>query len=285
MVVASRRYFFPPDEGFTTSNADAKFVVKRNSDAYDPFYANIYNRIFEPSKMAETVAEFVISFTQSNPARSIMLDVGAGTGEQMIYIQSRGFRVYGVDSSQDMVDYALEQHPDINLKVGNVEQPMLYDKATFTHILCTGIDSALYHIKDKQKFFTNCYHWLMPNGYLILQLVDREKFDPIPPAGKSTIIVPQKLTEQRFTDSEINFNDFQYKSSYDFTNNEEVVVTETFTDGKTRQVRKNEHTLYMEDIDDILYMARKSGFIVQGQTNLIEKGDEHQYIYLLERPS
>ena len=163
---------------------------------------------------------------------------------------------------------------------------MLYDKATFSHIICTGIHNAMYHCQDKRTFLRNCYHWLIPNGYLILQLVDRERFDPIPASGKSKVLVnPQKIATERITEAEINFNDFQYKSSYDFSKKEKVVLTETFTDSISRKVRQNEHVLYMEDVDQILYLARNCGFVVVGQTNLVEKGDEHQYIYLLERPT
>ena len=36
---------------------------------------------------------------------------------------------------------------------------------------------------NKQTFFNNCMDWLMPGGYLIIHLVDREKFDPILPPG------------------------------------------------------------------------------------------------------
>ena len=283
LMVVGNRYFLPPAESFVSS--DTKFEVKRNGDAFDTFYANIYNQIHEPKNMAETVAEFVISFSKSDPNRSMMLDIGAGTGEQMAYIQSRGYQIYGVDASPDMVEYALEQHPNLKLKVGNVEQSMLYEKGTFTHILCTGVDSVLYQLHNKQTFFHNCYHWLLPHGYLILLLVDRNEFVPVPSSGKKAMMDYPQISLPRITDAEISFKNFQYKSSFDFSKKEEVVVTETFTDQKTRQVRKNEQTLYIEDVDDILLMARKCGFIVQGQTNLIEKGDEHQYIYLLERPN
>ena len=154
-MVVGNRYFLPPAEAFVSS--DTKFEVKRNGDAFDTFYANIYNQIHEPKNMAETVAEFVISFSKSDPNRSMMLDIGAGTGEQMAYIQSRGYQIYGVDASPDMVEYALEQHPNLKLKVGNVEQSMLYEKGTFTHILCTGVDSVLYQLHNDHGTKTSIY--------------------------------------------------------------------------------------------------------------------------------
>ena len=38
---------------------------------------------------------------------------------------------------------------------------------------------TIYYIKDKNTFLQNCYNWLMPGGYLVLHLVNRDKFDPI----------------------------------------------------------------------------------------------------------
>jgi SAM-dependent methyltransferase len=264
-----------------------KFEIKRNDGIYDHFYANVYDQIYEPKLISETIAEFIITFSQANPAKSVMLDVGSGTGEQMAYIHNRGFTILGVDKSQDMVDHATTQYPELQIKVGDVETPMLYDKNTFSHILCTGgIQNPLYSLKDKRTFFRNCYAWLISNGYLILHLVDREKFDPIPPAGKSEVLKnPQTIASERITDTEISFVDFQYKSSYDFTMIDSILLTETFVDNATKSVRKNEQVRYIEDVETILSIARNCGFIVHGQTSLLEHGDENQYIYLLERPS
>ena len=284
LILLGKPYLYPEGEGFA-SDVD-KFVVKRNGDMYDQYYAGMYNKIHEPQPLAEAVSEFILSFTQANPRRSMMLDAGCGTGEQMAYIQNRGFTIYGIDQSTDMVEYALAAHPDLRIKVGDVQKPMMYERATFTHILCTGLHNVLYMTQDKSTFFRNCFHWLVPNGYLVLQLADREQFDPIPPSGKSAVLeAPQKAATERITDTEIQFVDFLYKSTFDFSKKNQVVVSETFVDGKTKGVRKNEATLYMEDVEQILLLARTCGFLVHGQTNLMEHGDEHQYIYLLERPN
>ena len=42
--------------------------------------------------------------------------------------------------------------------------------------------------------------WLMPGGYLIVHLVDRESFDPILPPGNPLYVVsPQKYAKERIT--------------------------------------------------------------------------------------
>jgi hypothetical protein len=151
-------------------------------------------------------------------------------------------------------------------------------------------DNTIYQFKDKVALFRNIYYWLRPNAYMILELVDREHFDLIPPAGKPLLLnTPQSYSKERITDTEINFPKFKYNSSYDFskmTDSDSVVLTEKFTDNASGNVRKNELNLYMESLDNIVYSAQYAGFIVKGQFNLLESPskDQHSYVFILERP-
>ena len=184
-----------------------------------------------------------------------------------------------------MINVAQQKYPDIEAKHGNVLDSMSYDRGTFTHITC--MNFTLYHFENKLVFFRNCYYWLAPNGYIILHLVNREKYNPIVPIAVPSIIDnPQKYSDKRITDAVVQFPGFSYKDSTNFlqnknANDNRVIVTETFKDSTTTNIRQNELTLYMENIKDVLYIAQKCGFILQG--NVSYKNDEHQYIYILER--
>lgn len=274
-------------EGF--HQEQGTFIIKRGNDRYDDYYANVYNRIYEPIVTAQQVAEFMTSFTKSSPAASSILDVGAGTGELMNYLQhTRGYpNVYGIESSTDMISYALTQYPSLQIKHGNILQPMSYDGSTFTHILCIGTHNVLYHLPIEQKkiFLANCYHWLIANhGYLILQLYERDEASPIPACGVSTLIGhPQQLSDTRITQTTIKFHDFQYESNYDFgmaKDKTSVTVTEEFTDNH-RNVRKNEFELHIDSIETVLRIAKQVGFVIRGQVDV--ETDNGQHLYLLEK--
>ena len=59
---------------------------------------------------------------------------------------------------------------------------------------------------------------MKPGGYLILHLVDREKFDPIVPGGRPPLLKnPQKYASSRISDTVIDFVDFKYRGKYDFS--------------------------------------------------------------------
>jgi SAM-dependent methyltransferase len=273
-------------EGFAQSE---RFIVRHNLEIYDSFTAQIYDKIYQPNSTNQYIFDMVEKLTQSSKTKSVILDVGCGTGDLLGYIHQKGYiNSFGVDQSPGMVEMALQKYPSIQLKEADLTQPMTYDKQTFTHIFLTG--NTVYHFQDKMALLRNLYYWMIPNGYLILHVVDRERFDPIPPSGKPVLVDSvQSLVEERVTDTIIDFIDFQYKSSYDFTQaktKNEVLFQETFTDANSHHVRMNEMTLYMEPMDEIIYMAQSVGFLVHGRIDLKETiGDPYQYVFVLERSS
>ena len=268
------------EEGFTQTEP---FVLKRGDSAYDDFYVEVYDGITETEKRSMIYLKKIIDMTEPTVNNSVFLDIGSGTGQVVNELKEAGFKAYGIDKSEAMVEYANKKYPEWRTKQGDVMDSMYFEKSTFTHILCTYF--TIYQLEDKAAFFRNCYFWMKPNGYLIIHLADRDKFDTIMPIGKPFLLSsPQKYANKRITDTIVEFDDFQYKSSYKFKDDKSVVLNETFTDKHTKNIRQNEHSLYMEDTKTILNMASKAGFIMHGKADLgKDMGDEYQYIYVLER--
>lgn len=272
-------------EGF---NQNAPFVLKRNNDIYDSYYAMIYDDIYKSKPRVEFEYKQIVDMTHPTKENSVFLDVGSGTGNLVNKLTSEGYPAYGIDESRAMVEVAQYKYPKIDTKCGNAMDAMSYDRGMFTHILC--MNFTVYHFQDKAGFLRNCYNWLMPNGYLIVHLVDRSKYNPIVPiAVPSGLDNPQDYSDKRITDAAVQFPGFSYKVSTDFSpsgvkgspDDKRVVVTETFKDDTTQKVRQNELTMYMEDVKDILYLAGRCGFVVQGSAQYAN--DRYQYIYVLER--
>jgi len=268
----------PYYEGF---NQNAPFVLKRNNQIYDSFYAMVYDDLYKTETRSDYEYKKIIEMTQPTE-KSEFLDVGSGTGHLVNNLNNAGYHAIGIDKSKAMINYSEKKFPDIDTKCGDVIDSMNYDKGVFTHITC--MNFTIYHLEDKLTFFKNCYYWLMPNGYLIMHLVNRNKYNPIIPAANPPLLDnPQKYSNVRIKDSKINFIDFEYQNSHDFKtdNDKRVIMKETFTDASTKNIRQNELTLYMENIDEIVNIAKKCGFIPHAQIKLLN--DEHQYIYIFER--
>ena len=272
-------------EGFNQKSA---FVLKRNNEIYDSYYAMIYDDLYKTKPRVEFEYKQIVDMTHPTKENSVFLDVGSGTGNLVNKLTVEGYSAYGIDESHAMVDVAQHKYPKIDTKFGNVMDSMSYDRGMFTHILCTNF--TIYHFQDKAGFLRNCYNWLMPNGYLIVHLVDRSKYNPIVPIAVPGVLNnPQDYSDKRITDAAVQFPGFSYRVSTDFTpkgspgtqDDKRVVVTETFKDDTTQNVRQNELTMYMEDINDIIFIAGRCGFVVQGSAQFVN--DRYQYIYVFER--
>ena len=288
-------------EGFTQSQP---FILKSGNGIYDDFYTQIYDKINKPDTRVPSELKTIIDATQADYDHSVFLDIGSGTGKVVNELTELGYDAYGVDKSNAMIAYSEKKYPNAIVKCADAMDPMCFDKGVFSHIVC--LYHTIYHFENKAALFRNCFFWLKPGGFLVLHLVDRKKFDVTPPAGKDPVFGPtvgkdpvfgptvgkdpvfghpQTYIEEHTKDALVKFNDFKYKVSYKMNpSTSNVLVTETFTDAHTRNVRQNEHTLYMEDMRDIINEVSYNGFIPHSKINMgALNGDENQYLYIFER--
>jgi len=270
----------PLKEGYEQND---KFLFKKGPEVYDGFYATIYDHLVFNNLKDDYEITQIVNKTTPNTS-SVILDVGSGTGHHVAKLAEHTKNVIGIDISPSMVEKAKENYPQYDFQTGDVLNIDEFKNNTFTHITC--LYFTIYYLKDKQMFFNNCMEWLKPGGFLILHLVDREKFDPILPPGNPLYIVsPQKYAKERITKTKINFDDFVYNSNFILDESKDLATFDekfTFKNGK---VRKQEQVLYMENTQDILTKAADAGFIIQGQIDLVICAYENQYLYILVKPN
>ena len=179
-----------------TFDLNKRYTIKEGLDVFDNFYANLYDDItFNNSKNNFEIKE-IMELTDLNSSSKV-LDIGSGTGHHVALLAEKNIPVIGLDTSQAMIDYSKKTYPNLNFNLGNSLNSGLYPANSFTHIQC--LYYTLYYIKDKEKFFNNCMKWVMPGGYLIIHLVDKNKFNPIMPNGmidfKKTLNNSNKYTK------------------------------------------------------------------------------------------
>lgn len=269
----------PIREGFSH---ETKYIIKQGPDVFDNFYANYYDELtFNYSKNLFEIGEII---TLSNLSEhSKVLDIGSGTGHHVASLAEHNIPVIGLDSSQAMIDYSKKTYPNLNFKLGNALDSGIYAPSSFTHILC--LYFTLYYMRDKKVFFKNCMKWLMPGGYLIIHLVDKENFNPIMPNGM--IDFKQKVADtDKYTKTIMKVRDYTYTSNFLQDQNEPDMYffKEKFTDDKNK-VRENEHILYMNTQKHILGLAKQEGFILLGQIDMSSIQYDYQYIYILQKPN
>jgi len=269
------------NEGF---QQEETFILKENGETYDDFYGEIYDNLMLPEERVTYEMEIILRTLQPDKPYSNMLDIGSGTGVLVKYLKDKGYNAYGIDKSKDMVNISKSRY-DIDIKNANVEQAMAYDRSLFTHIFC--MNFTIYEMENKTQMLKNCYYWLQNNGYLILHLAEKEKFNTIIPGGKSAILDSIKqLGDKRVTTTIIDFSDFLYKSEFNESETKkDIIHKETFTDKLTNNIRQNERLLHFDTFDEIIGIALNAGFTAKGYFTM-ENGpsrDVHQRIYILER--
>ena len=260
-----------------------KFLFKTGDAVYDNFYANIYDYLVFNVVKNDYEIGIIKNATQIGEI-SVIADIGCGTGHHVKTLASQNLNVIGIDISPSMIAKAKEEFPQGNFRVGNALDNGLFKFNFLTHILC--LYFTIYYFQDKRHFFDNAMDWLMPGGWLIVHLVDRETFDPIlPPGNPLFILSPQKYAKERITKTKIHFNDFIYESNFNLDKDNNLAIFDEkfkFDNGK---VRKQQQKLYMEDTSTSVNMAQDCGFILQSKVDLVKCAYENQYLYIFVKPS
>jgi ubiquinone/menaquinone biosynthesis C-methylase UbiE len=268
-------------EGFEQKD---QFLIKTGPEIYDDFYADIYDYlVFNNLKNDYEVGEIVNLSSPSSSSR--ILDVGCGTGHHVSSLAAKGLDILGIDISPSMIKKAKESYPDYKFKIADALNGNVFEPDSFTHILCMYF--TIYYFKDKKQFFDNCYKWLMPGGYMIVHLVDRKNFDPILPPGNPLMYVsPQRYAKERITSTKVKFTDFSYSADFQLDeSNDKATFVEKFKNDSDGKVRKNELTMYMPDIQQIVDEAQSCGFFLETKVDLLQCQYEYQYLYVFVKPN
>jgi SAM-dependent methyltransferase len=272
----------PRKEGFTEQTES--FIVKKDIDLYDDFYVNIYDELFFKELTNQYEVGSIQNITQPTTESNILV-IGSGTGHVANEFHKENIKVTGLDESKSMVAYAKEEYPHINFMVGSPLKTMTFQPTDFSHILCLNL--TFYTYKDKTTFLQNVYTWLRPGGYFVVQLVDKNKFDPVVPAAKPFIMVnPQNFADKRITTSEVVFNNFNYKSDFKVFPNDVVQFREIFKDTApgSKKVRENIHNMWIPTRQSIITQCKEIGFINYAQVDLLMAQMEYQYLYVFKKP-
>jgi ubiquinone/menaquinone biosynthesis C-methylase UbiE len=267
-------------EGFIQQDV---FTLKEGPEIYDDFYAGLYDQlVFNQAKDSYEIGE-IINATKPT-SESIVLDIGSGTGHHVALLEAQGVKTTGVDSSAAMVKKAEENYPQYKFVEGNVMDSSLFMPGSYTHILC--LYFSIYYFKDKMAFFNNTMRWLMPGGFLVVHVVERDMFDPIlPPANPLFLVSPQRYAKERITQSKVMFNNMEYVANFNLDPDKNIATfTEKFKEKDSDKTRKNKHIFYMEPHKAIIVMAQEAGFILQGKIDLLKVGYEYQYLYIFAKP-
>ena len=110
-----------------------KFVLKKDSDTYDEFYAQIYDSIHlpDPEKELDEILKIV-----RPDKHSVFLDVGCGTGCTLNALTKSGAKCMGIENSDAMIQVAKRKHGnELSCKRRCYEPDCVREKSIHSHSL------------------------------------------------------------------------------------------------------------------------------------------------------
>jgi ubiquinone/menaquinone biosynthesis C-methylase UbiE len=278
-------------EGFINQKQD--IVIHTENDIFDDYYSKMHDKLL----LDDAKVNFEINHIFQNPNPKLnsnkiktynVLDVGCGTGHHINKMTNLNIKCIGIDTSKSMILKSQKKFPKSKFKLADAMTSLEFPEHNFSHILC--LHFTVYYFKDKRRFLENCFHWLKPNGLLILHLVNIKKFNIILPNAKP-FIKSHKKTNQNV----ILFNKLKYRSKFINDANinfntlrldePNVIFKEIFNFEDTNKVRINEHKLYMSSQNAIINSALEVGFMLKTYIEINIDTYNYNYLYTLEKPN
>jgi SAM-dependent methyltransferase len=269
-------------EGFQDINN--KIEIKDIETLNDDFYT----KVFDVLTFNKIVSDFEVGniITNTQPTeRSIILDVGSQSGYLVNLFKEYTPNVIGVEKSKKLIDMAKKRYPSCENKFLNddILNNHLFHQNSFTHIFCLNLN--FYYIENKKQFLENCFTWLIPGGYIAINLVPEEKLN-----AKNNILNIRKNVYPDFVDpslllsDSIKFTDFVYKPKFKKLDSERMMFSEkfSFNNGK---IRNQETMLYVKSIDDTIKIAKYLGFIILKQFSIKDKSGISSFLYIFQKPN
>jgi len=260
-----------------------------NTEIYDRFYASVYDQLTQGSVRNQAEVGLMLhEWTKRGADLKTfnVLDVGCGTGISVCAFAKMGVkRVVGMDLSKDMLAFAKEkvltqttleeeQKQVIEWKEADAINPSAFAGGEFDHVCM--LYFTVYYLGDKEGVFRNIYFWTKPGGRMVIQVVNKHKFDPMLESSAPWLgFSLQKYSDTRIVKSEVTFNKFKYTGEFHLTDpTAEFRETFRFKDGK---VRRQTHSLKMEDMTEIVGLAKVAGWEYMGYTDLTPIGFEYSF--------
>lgn len=135
---------------------------KKEIDFFDNFAVEKGDYDVFSKKSNLKLMEMCIKFGKIKP-KSIVLDIGCGTGTFTKIMDDFGFRCSGLDISPNLIKIAEKKYPHIYFKIGDAEN-LPFESDSFDAVLLSGI---IHHLPDPSKCAKEVFRILKPGGVFI----------------------------------------------------------------------------------------------------------------------
>jgi ubiquinone/menaquinone biosynthesis C-methylase UbiE len=149
-------------------------TVTTRYDDYDVL-ARIYNEDWASGVFKETLPVLEKLLLPYLTKGVHILDLCCGTGHLAEELLKQGYKITGIDGSEQMLHYARENAPEAKLILGDARYfnlPVSFDAVVST----TGSLNYVMNIEELESVFNNVYHTLTDNGIFLCHFFLEEEF-------------------------------------------------------------------------------------------------------------
>ena len=153
---------------------------KLNND--DKLYIKLQELVFNENHIYKQDIDLFKKYGEFNKWNSIrVLDAGTGFGRHYNELPNNIEKV-GIDKEKLYLERAEIKNPEGKFILGKLEDNKLFEKRSFSHILCT-MDTIYNNRPDNEmnNIISNFRYWLKDNGILAIHIYENlENLDPSP---------------------------------------------------------------------------------------------------------
>jgi len=192
---------------------------------YDQYYQT------EIGKKVSQIEENLFNDLLTNIPKTDMLELGCGTGQWTEYFINKGFKLTGIDVSDEMLKFAHSKN--LNADFINADSSQIpFDDNSFSTVSSI---TMLEFVEDQNTVLQEAYRVLKPGGWLILgclnansELGKNRKNDEV--FGKANFLNPEKLNQKlhAFSNLKMNFGVYFSPTFEILDGNSEIEVEPAF---------------------------------------------------------
>ena len=262
---------------------------------YDEFYSGVYDQLSGQSQRSQAkVAVIANIWKKSSPDMKewSVLDAGCGTGHSTLgFAKLNAGHVVGMDYSPSMLKQAEkvvlpasklsdEQKQLVRWRQDSLINPSACSAGEFSHAVCFYF--TFYYLKDQEEFFRHMNLWIKQGGKLVVEVVNKYKFDPILESASPFLgFSLQKYSKERIRKSKVVFDKFDYEAEF-VLSDPKAEFYETFR-FKNGHVRRQKHEFLMPNIEAVVQMGKRAGWKYVGYQDLNPLGFEYGYLLMFEK--
>ncbi len=134
-------------------------MVSNNFDDIKDYYESYYKENEECSfpsdiKRLSTILDSIIKRSEKGMS---FLDIGCGVGFACEILQNQGYRVHGIDISEEALSFAQKRLPEGTFTPATAEGGVPYEDESLDRLICLGV---LEHIENPEMIISEAYRVL-----------------------------------------------------------------------------------------------------------------------------